>query len=234
VASGIEARNAMHVFLFDIDGTLIRSGGAGRIAFEGAIVSLFGTPDRLPEVAFTGRTDRAIAGDLFEHFGVANSTENWRDFQKEYLRRLPATLAERAGRVLPGVAALLDRLARRSGVAVGLLTGNMQEGARTKLRHYGLWQYFAYGAFGDEHFGRDDVARDALRYSERHVGRPIDAHRVWVVGDTPHDVACARAVGAQAVAVATGTHTREELALCEPDLLLDDLSDPSEMFDAIR
>jgi phosphoglycolate phosphatase-like HAD superfamily hydrolase len=110
-------------------------------------------------------------------------------------------------------------------VAVGLLTGNIRAGARVKLGHFGLFDYFAFGGFGDIHHDRDEVAREALAETHRHLGRTVPGERIWVVGDTPLDIRCARAIGARAVAVVTGWHPREELAACSPDLLLNDLSE---------
>jgi phosphoglycolate phosphatase-like HAD superfamily hydrolase len=112
-------------------------------------------------------------------------------------------------------------------VAVGLLTGNVRDGARTKLGHFGLYEHFQFGGFGDHHFDRDDVARDALAAVHACVGSHCTADRIWVIGDTPLDVRCARAIGARVAAVATGLHSCEQLAASEPDLLFDDLSDPT-------
>jgi phosphoglycolate phosphatase-like HAD superfamily hydrolase len=131
--------------------------------------------------------------------------------------------------VCPGVPALLDALAADARLAVGLLTGNIREGARLKLGHFDLFHHFAFGGFGDEHFERDDVAREALAAIRVHVNRHHQADRVWVIGDTPLDVKCARAIGARAVAVATGWHSAAELEATVPDLLLNDLSDPSDL-----
>ena len=110
-------------------------------------------------------------------------------------------------------------------MAVGLLTGNVAEGARVKLEYYGLAHYFAFGAFGDDHLNRDDVARDALAAARTHVSPDVSPEQVWVIGDTPLDIECARAIGAHVLAVATGVHTAAELAAERPDLLLGDLSD---------
>jgi phosphoglycolate phosphatase-like HAD superfamily hydrolase len=110
-------------------------------------------------------------------------------------------------------------------VAVGLLTGNARAGAHVKLNHFDLHEHFACGGYGDHHDSRDDVAREALADVQRHLGLGVEPSRVWVIGDTPHDVSCARAIGANAVAVLTGWHGRDELARHGPDLLLDDLSD---------
>ncbi len=217
----------MHVCLFDIDGTLIATGGAGKKSLELALASEFGVDEPIDRLVLSGRTDRAIVRDLFHLHGIEATPANWRRLRDGYLRHLPACLANHAGRVLPGVAALLEHLAERGGVAVGLLTGNLRDGARLKLGHYGLFHHFAFGGFGDEHHDRDDVAREALAALRCHHGDCIPLERVWVVGDTPLDVRCARAIGARVAAVATGWHPAEELAAAEPDLLLADLSDPA-------
>jgi phosphoglycolate phosphatase-like HAD superfamily hydrolase len=115
----------------------------------------------------------------------------------------------------------------RDDVVLGLLTGNVRAGARVKLSHFRLYDYFPFGGFGDDHFDRDDVAREALAEVQRRFDGAIRPERIWVIGDTPLDVRCARAIGARAVAVATGWHTAEELDQHRPDLLLADLADPA-------
>lgn len=212
--------------LFDVDGTLLASGGAGKAAIETALCEEFGVAICV-QVPYSGRTDRAIARDLFRHHGVAETPENWQRLQDGYLRRLPESLRRHNGRILPGVAQLLQHLRQRPDVAVGLLTGNVRAGARVKLGHFGLYEHFAFGGFGDEHFDRDEVAHEALRVARQCVGPHCVTERVWVIGDTPLDVQCARAIGARVVAVATGLHTTEQLAACDPDLVLRDLSDAS-------
>ena len=127
--------------------------------------------------------------------------------------------------MLPGILQLLQTLRARTDVAIGLLTGNVRAGARVKLGHYGLYEHFAFGGFGDLHFDRDDVAREALAEVRAHLGESIVAERIWVIGDTPLDVRCARAIGANVVAVATGVHSYEQLRESAADLTLRDLSD---------
>ena len=214
----------MYVCLFDIDGTLLASGGAGKHAMYTAIRSEF-CPDHVHDgVPFAGRTDRAIVRDLFQLHAIENSTENWGRFLRAYLGHLPGCLAERQGHVLPGVSELLSCLARRDDVALGLLTGNVRDGAQVKLGFYGLFDYFRFGGFGDSHMNRDDVAREALVDVRRHLGESVRLDQVWVIGDTPLDVRCARAIGVRVLAVATGQHTVDQLAAEAPDLLLEDLS----------
>lgn len=223
----------MPVILWDIDGTLIRSGGAGKDAMEGALLEAFNLAVVQGEVPYSGRTDRAIARDLLRVHGIDPSDANQTKLQEAYLARLPGSLSRSEGNVLPGVLQALAELKPRTDVLNGLLTGNIRRGARVKLGHFGLWEHFACGGFGDEHFDRDDVARMAYREVCSHRGCDVDPTDIWVIGDTPLDVRCARAIGAKAVAVATGWHPVEELATCQPDLCFPDLSDFSRLLAAI-
>lgn len=217
----------MHICLFDIDGTLISSGGAGKAALEDALASEFGLTEPIEKMSFSGRTDRAIVKDLLALNGLPDMPELYQRLMAAYLRHLPARLESLQGKILPGIRPLLEELARRDTVAVGLLTGNIRAGARVKLGHFGLYDFFAFGGFGDQHLDRDDVAREALAEARQRYDGRVRNDRVWVIGDTPLDVRCARAIGARVVAVATGWHTVEELAAHRPDLLLTDLSDPT-------
>ena len=216
----------MHICLFDIDGTLIHTCGAGTAALHEGLRSAFGVDQPTDQVAIHGRTDRGITRDLFRFHGIDDLPEHWERFREAYLRVLPESLAARAGTVLPGIASLLEVLTNREDVLIGLLTGNTREGARIKLAHYGLDHYFNFGGFGDNHLERDDVAREALAKAQTRVNAPVDLRRVWVIGDTPTDVSCGRAINAMTIAVATGNHTRDELAAASPDHLATDFSDP--------
>jgi phosphoglycolate phosphatase len=224
----------MHVCLFDIDGTLLSSGGAGKAALESALVEEFGLAGLRAQVPYSGRTDRAIIRDLLRLHDLGETADVFERLVAGYLRRLPDCLRRHEGKVLPGIAALLAELSRREQVAVGLLTGNLRAGARLKLGHYGLFDYFAFGGFGDRHWERDDVAREALDAVRAHLNGRVVMERVWVIGDTPLDVQCARAIGARVAAVATGWHSRHELAAAAPDLLLADLSDPAPLLEQWR
>jgi phosphoglycolate phosphatase len=215
----------MIVCLFDIDGTLLASGGAGKAALESAFTEVFGVALSV-QVPYSGRTDRAIVRDLLTKHGLDATQEHWEKLQAGYLARLPDSLNRHNGRVLPGILGLLQELRKRNDVAIGLLTGNVRAGARVKLGHFGLYENFAFGGFGDHHFDRDDVAREALAAVHTHVGTHVVPDRIWVIGDTPLDVRCARAIGAKVVAVATGVHTIDQLREVRPDLTLNDLSDP--------
>lgn len=221
----------MNVCLFDIDGTLLASGGAGKAALELAFAEEFGVPVKR-HVPYAGRTDRAIMRDLLRFHDMPDSPENTSRLMNGYLARLPASLTRHNGRVLPGIVELLDWLHGQcqSRFAIGLLTGNVRAGAKLKLGHFGLYERFAFGGFGDFHFDRDDVAREAHASIHQHVGSHVSPDRIWVIGDTPLDVKCARAIGAKVAAVATGQHTFEELSATGADLVLRDLADCRELF----
>ena len=190
-----------------------------------AMVSLYGEPPRLMEVPCAGRTDRSITRDFFALHNVEDSPERCGHYYDVFVEMLSHYLPQRAGQVLPGVVRILEKLVRDERIQMGLLTGNLRRAARIKLSHYGLDHFFygageAFGGFGDEHADRDDVARDALASAADYVGRAVDPQQVWVVGDTPNDVRCARAIGANVCAVATGHYSTNELAESGPDLVV--------------
>ena len=224
----------MKICLFDIDGTLIQTGGAGKAAFEAALSGEFGIEAGASNVPFAGRTDRAIIRDLFLLHGIDDSHATWDQFRAAYLQHLPATLASRPGTVLPGIVALLEAFGPRADVMTGLLTGNIAAGARAKLTYYELNHFFAFGGFGDRHFDRAEVAREAFAAARDQANDDVSSEDVWVIGDTPLDVRCARAIGANVVAVCTGFHSQQELAAEDPDVLVDDLADPAPVMAAIE
>lgn len=215
------------LLLWDIDGTLIASGGAGMRALQVALHRVFGVVGALDDIDFAGRTDLWIMRRIFEKFGLPATAENFSRFFEGYVAALPTELANPQARVLPGVTALLTAVAARPDLAQGLLTGNMRRGAAVKLAHHGLWDHFPFGAFADDSEFRNDLGPHALRRAREHTGAEFVSARVWIVGDTPHDIACARAIGARALAVATGGHTVADLAAHAPDALLPDLADPA-------
>jgi phosphoglycolate phosphatase-like HAD superfamily hydrolase len=215
----------MIVCFFDIDGTLLASGGAGKAALEQAFTEEFGVDLRC-QIPYAGRTDRAISRDMLQMHGIDYTSEQRQRLLNAYLDRLPGSLTRHHGRVLPGIGSLLETLRQRKDIALGLLTGNVQAGARVKLGHYGLYDHFAFGGFGDHHYDRDDVAREALGVARARLGSSLTPDRMWVIGDTPLDVQCARAIGARALAVATGVHSLEQLETAAPDLAFANLSDP--------
>ncbi len=213
------------LLLFDIDGTLLASGGAGERALRLGLQDRFGVIDDLANLDMAGRTDSGIAQRIFEKHGIALTPENLTSFFDGYLEHLERLLPQTNGRLLPGIIPLLEALHARSNVLLALLTGNLVRGAELKLTHYGVWRFFDFGAFADDHHDRNELGNFATaRALERH-GVQFLPENIYVIGDTPHDITCARAIGAKAVALATGNFTYEALAACKPDILFEDLSD---------
>lgn len=220
----------MKILLFDIDGTLIDSGGAGKLAMETAISSEFGFGVPTRPIPYAGRTDRAIIADLLRHYDLEPSPAKIEQVLKAYLGHLPDCLIQRQGRTLPGVLELLESLQDREDILLGLLTGNVEAGATNKLAYFGLRHFFQCGGFADDLLERNDVAHAARLRAERHLGRPIDESvTLWVIGDTPHDVTCGRHIGARVLAVATGSHTVDELQSSQPDHVVSDLTDTKQL-----
>ena len=212
-------------WLFDVDGTLLLTEGAAREAFACAVRDHLGVADDLRDIGFAGRIEPLILADILRKHGRALTPEEEARFWDLVFGHMRRLLRPGRGRMMPGVPALLDAIAAEPGWVSGLLTGNMTQMARIKLGHFGLADRFAFGGFGEMAADRDALARSLVRRLGRDYGVP--PWRCIVVGDTEHDVACARAAGARVVAVATGGTSIAELAGCEPDLLLDDLGDPA-------
>jgi phosphoglycolate phosphatase len=223
------------VVLWDIDNTLLYTGGAGSRAMARAFVELYGTSDAFKRIEFSGRTDTAIFFDAAREQGLPEA--RWmveRDrFREAYVPHLQAVLVESAGSggLMPGIRELLDALARHAVVRQGLGTGNFRAGGEAKLCHYGIGGYFPemLGGFGEDSESRDAVIATAIARMSN-GSRP---ERVVVIGDTPHDVTAARANGAFALAVATGKDNAAELGACGADLVLADLSDTAEVLRVI-
>ncbi len=231
--------NRKQIVLFDIDGTLLLTGGAGQHAFVATFREEFQIADPALGVPFAGRSDRAIAQELMSINGLEPNEENWQRFLAAYLGRLGNSLEFKEGQVLPGVETLLDELAQFDHVALGLLTGNVEAGAQAKLSHYGLADWFSFGGFGDHHSNRNDIASAALSSALRHLelanndtGPSVGG--TLVIGDTIHDITCAHSIGAFAVGVATGSTSAEELADAGADLVLEDLTNTDQLLAAIQ
>jgi phosphoglycolate phosphatase-like HAD superfamily hydrolase len=216
------------LFLFDIDGTLLSARGAGRLALGRALEAVYGTTGPLERYDFRGKTDPRIVLDLMQAAGL--TAESVRAglahcFAK-YVEELEAVVGDGAGvSLMPGIAPLVRTLAARPDVVVGLLTGNIEAGARVKLRPTGLAPLFRVGAFGSDDADRRCLPAVAVARARALGGHELGFSDVTIIGDTPLDVDCARACGAVAVAVATGHHAAAELASCAPDLLFADFSD---------
>ncbi len=221
------------LILFDIDGTLLGSGDLTHgQAVTVACQELFGVAGDRRLVDMAGRTDRYILTNLLLAHGLRLEEIEPRlpeaiAYMGDYVaRELPVSLAER---VLPGVPDLLDTLTARD-LALGLVTGNPTRIAESKLRAAGIWEPFArydsvIGGFGDHSHERNDLPPVALASAARVLGQSVTSAEAVIIGDTPHDIACARACGARVIAVATGRYRAEQLQASNPDLLLADLTD---------
>jgi phosphoglycolate phosphatase len=213
------------LLLFDIDGTLLLTGRAGEHALREALKERFGVDDDLAAISFAGSTDGAIVRQMFEANAIPHTPENVADLLDGYVHHLAQELPRREGKVLPGIVELLEALHQREDCVLGLLTGNIEKGAELKLSHYGVWDYFEFGAFADDHIDRNQLGPVAhTRAAERH-GISFEARDIYVLGDTLRDIDCARAAGFVAVAIATGSCGKDELAAHQPDFLFEDLSD---------
>jgi len=225
--------SAMRLLLFDIDGTLVNTGGAGVESLKMTVRNRFRTEDDLRDIEIAGKTDRAIIRDILCKYQVDPTEENITSFAREYIDGLPLCLSRTRGRVLPGIQQVLERLKPQPHIVLALLTGNLQEGARLKLQHYGLWDFFEFGAFADDHYDRNQLGAFARKRAQLKHGHDFDAADIDVIGDTNHDIACGKAFGARTIAVATGSWSRERLQGCAPDFWFDDFSDADDVIEKL-
>jgi len=215
-----------HLFLFDIDFTLIRSRGVGSAAMNTAMHALLGVEDAFVGVDFSGRTDRAIIRDALRNHGRTPDTDAFEAFiaafEAVYIPALERELAARGGAVLPGVREMLDALRALPDARLGVATGNFRRAAERKLRHFELDGYFSDGGFADDAEDRGELVGIAIGRLGGAAGAPW---RVFVIGDTSHDIMAARANNAVAVGVATGASSPELLAAAGAAHVFNDLSD---------
>ena len=204
----------MIILFWDIDGTLLTTGKAGVPAWEEAVKEVVGRDFELSKFRIAGLTDYQIAVRTFELLGVEVDDDTIRRMVRRYEELLPDALPLKKGRVLPNVREILELLTARDDVRSYLLTGNTRGGARAKLTHYGLFKYFLDGAFAEDASDRSVIATRALELARR--AGPVNDRAVFVVGDTPHDIECANAIGARTVAVATGGYSLDELRSHHP------------------
>ena len=222
----------MHICLLDIDGTLLLTGGAGQAAFAQTLAAEFGIAEITTRVLFAGRSDRAIATELLEKHGIEPSAENWERFCSSYLARLDDALVSNKGHILPGVHELLNRLEARGDVALGLLTGNVREGAEKAhslrpLAPLPIRRLRRRPSRTLRYRGRR-AQRRATSHRWPHNGAPSNGSshgQIVVIGDTPNDITCGRSIGARCVAVPTGFTTADDLRRSAPDVLVDTLED---------
>ena len=218
----------VRLVLFDIDGTLVRTGGAGVRAFARVFATEFNAADGIERIKFGGRTDTGIVREFFSFHQIAPSPKNFERFFERYVFWLDHILPQSAAQPCPGVWEFvrgLNSLPRPP--LLGLLTGNIRLGAEIKLRHFNLWDVFVTGAFADDSEDRNQIAAAALERGRRVLGKDLRGDQIVVVGDTVYDIRCGRAIGAKILAVATGGATLDELKLHRPDWAVSDLREIS-------
>jgi phosphoglycolate phosphatase-like HAD superfamily hydrolase len=221
------------LLLFDIDGTLVHSGGAGVHALRAALVERFRVKDELADIEIAGMTDSGIVMSILKKHQIPSSPENVAGFIDSYIHFLSLELPRRTGKLLPGVLEMLGKLITRPHLVLALLTGNVSRGAQLKLEHYGVWHFFEFGAFADDHHDRNELGTFARARATARHGQAFDADFIDVIGDTPRDIACGKAIGARTIAIATGTWPREKLSTHQPDFLFDDLSNVDEVISTL-
>jgi len=223
--------------LFDIDGTLLDTQGAGRRGFHAALLDVFRTTGPIDSYRFCGRTDPEIARYLLTAAGVSEDqlVSELPRLWDQYLANLEVEVKDRPPQVCPGVIELLERIESDGDrLVLGLLTGNIEPGARLKIDSSGLgFSRFLLGAYGSDHEIRDQLPAVAVARAEAKTGHRFEGKSVVIVGDTPADIACGAQLGARSIAVATGLFTEEQLAACEPDFLFATLEDAEAVMHAI-
>src|SRR4030042_1252696 len=214
----------MHLILFDIDGTLIDSGGAGTRSLNLAFKKVFSIEDAFHGISMAGKTDAQIMKEGFMKHGISTDG-NLSKVADSYLRHLKEEINNDRKHVKPGVHEILEKLSFIKDAALGLLTGNLEPGARIKLEPFKLNKYFPSGAFGSDDEDRNNLLPLAIRRFEELVQEKIDIDECIIIGDTPRDVECAHIYGAICIGVATGHYSLDELIEAGADYVLEDLSD---------
>ena len=222
------------LLLWDIDGTILHTGKAGETALGHAMEKLHGISRGLQGLEIAGRTDKWIVEQLLAREGLPHGEKEITRFLDVYVERLAEELPRRQGGLHPGILGVLEEAHRRPDLVQGLLTGNIEKGARLKLSRYGVNHFFEFGAFADDSPVRNELGPHAKRRARDRHGEEFPPERTYVIGDTPHDVACARAIGAKAIAVATGSFGVEQLLACGADAVFTDLGHPEKFFELLH
>ena len=225
----------MKILLFDIDGTLLLTGGVGKIAFEKTFEEVFGISEAWGDLRPDGKTDPILIDEIVTRCLKRSSMrEEYDRIGELYLKyfRQDIEKADRF-RLLPGVSKLLDELSLPDKYLLGIATGNFEEAAWLKLERGSIKKYFQFGGFGSDFSERLKLTAVALERGKKILGRAISNSDIYVIGDTPYDIAVGKKLGVQTIAVGTGSHTKADLAECNPDYYLDELTNPSEFLGII-
>ncbi|HID95997.1 MAG TPA: HAD family hydrolase [Candidatus Latescibacteria bacterium] len=231
----VSTQDRRRLVLFDVDGTILNSGGAGRRAIKRALIEVFGTTGSADSFPFAGKTDPQIILELMTGEGLPEELIRRKlgTFFKVYIRNLEEEIPVARKQLYPGVRELLSNLSDMAQTILGLLTGNIREGAEIKLKAFDLNNYFQIGAYGDDSEDRYKLPQIAISRTAEKFGRSFWGKEVVIVGDTPHDINCGKAVEAKSVAVATGWTSLDELKNHKPDYIFEDFSDYEKVIEAI-
>ncbi|MFT7638272.1 MAG: phosphoglycolate phosphatase [Candidatus Omnitrophota bacterium] len=223
------------VLLFDIDGTLLLTGGAGQIAIDQAFEELFGVADAWGNCHPDGKTDAIIFQEIAqEALGRDLSAQELKDFIQAYTDRFPQALLDSSNfRLMPGVVQLLDKLSAMPELLLGVATGNVQDTSWMKLKHAKLDHYFSFGGFGCDSSVRAEIIAAAMQRAGDKGAKAVSPNQYYIIGDTPKDIACAKANDAKCIAVATGSYALDELNTHQPEHVLIDLTDHTNFLDII-
>ncbi|MBD3375998.1 HAD hydrolase-like protein [candidate division KSB1 bacterium] len=221
----------MKLLLWDIDGTLIMTGGAGMRAMDRAFKDLFNVEKALQGVNMAGRTDTSIIQDAMKKYGIHYSEPIFQQYKEQYYRYIAEEIQvdHPEKMIMNGIQELLETLEKRQDIVLALLTGNWEKSGRIKLAHFGLDRYFEFGAFADDSGIRNDLLPFAIKRFQERYGYVPDKRHTYIIGDTPADINCAKPYDVVSVAVAAAHYSRHELLVYEPDYLFDDFSDLQEV-----
>jgi len=219
--------------LFDIDGTLINTGGAGLKAMKSTVKSILGNEELLKDYSFAGKTDAQIMNDMVRKSGLDDNPEALSKlFEQTYIENLNTNLKNSDNfRTYPNVNELLDNYQKKEGFELALLTGNFETGAKLKLEHAGLWKYFKWGVFGNLSEDRVHLAKDALEtITEKE--KMVNTKNIFIIGDTTNDIRCGKAIDATTIAFTSGFESEEKLRTCSPDFMVSDFSQLYDIFNS--
>ncbi len=222
--------------LFDIDGTLLRVGNINRRTLIDALTEVYGTEGSAGRHNFAGKMDSVIIYEVLRHTGLGERhiAERFEEVKQTYIDLFRERARPEDIELMKGIPALLEELAGRSDMELGLLTGNFEGSGRHKLRLPAIDHYFPFGAFADDAYHRDDLPAIAIEKAYGVTGTRFASGEVVIIGDTEHDIRCSRAIGAHCIAVATGTYPAERLRAHRPDVLFEDFGDTGAVVESIE
>ncbi len=215
------------LLLWDLDETLVTTAGAGERSIVRSARKHWSVDVDLSLIPYAGCTDRRIGHLIRKHFGIAEDESTLRAYLDDFVNFVSEELPDSDARILPGVSEVVEAAHTSPDHSQGLLTGNLRAAAEAKLVPFGLWDYFSFGAFADDAIERLDLGPIALARASECYGVTFAPEEVTIIGDTPHDLSCARSIGARSLAVASGRFTPEQLAECEPTCLVCSLQEPA-------